>query len=179
MRIKIGGFLEKWSCLTPVPTFLSWSWFVRQFFSRFATLTSSSFAALWATSLHSTSFERSDSYLLGFSLKIGMTALLRYFISAQKCDIYLNLHGHRANQTPLAFIRILERPWSLTQFFDLNQQIYLVLTCFEKKLSHSSSPMLKITNPNYLQISLHHPEFTYLVFYLRFCSIILTSATAE
>ena len=61
----------------------------------------------------------------------------------------------------------IRHPWPLLgfwkglglwpQFFDLNQQIYLVLTCFEKHLSHSSSPTLKITNPNYLQISLHHP----------------------
>ena len=117
MRIKIGGFLEKWSYLTPVPTFSSWRWFVRQFFSRFANLTFSSFAALWVTRLHSTSFERSDSYLLGFSLKIGMTAFLSYFISAQRCDIYLNLRGHRANQTTLAFFRILERSWPLTSTF--------------------------------------------------------------
>ena len=135
LRIKIGGFLEKWSYLTPVPTFSSWRWFVKQFFSRFATLTSSSFATLWAKRLHSTSFERSDSYLVGFSLKIGMTALLKYFISAQKCDIYLNLRGHRANQTPLAFIRILERSWSLTSIFCFESVekclIYLLFKNFE------------------------------------------------
>ena len=117
MRIKIGGFLKNWSYLTPVHTFSSWPWFIRRFFSRCATLTSSSFTVLWATSMHSTSFERSDSYLFGFSLKIGMTALLRYFISAQRCDRYLSLCGHRANRTSLAFFRILERSWSLTSIF--------------------------------------------------------------
>ena len=86
-------------------------------FFRSATLTSSSFAALWATRLHSTSFERSDSYLLGNSSKTGMIALLRYFICAKTCDIYLILCMHRANQTPLAFFRILERSWPLTSIF--------------------------------------------------------------
>ena len=86
-------------------------------FSRSATLTSSSFAVLCATSLHSTSFERSDSYLFGFSLKIGISALFRYFISAQRYVIYLILRVHRANQTPLAFFRILESSWPLTSIF--------------------------------------------------------------
>ena len=72
---------------------------------------------LWATRMHSTSFERSDSYLFGFSLKIGISALFRYFISAQRYVIYLILRVHRANQTPLAFFRILERSWSLTSIF--------------------------------------------------------------
>ena len=89
----------------------------KMIFSRSATLTSSSFAALWATRLHSTSFESPDSYLLGFSLKIGIAAIFSYFISAQRCDIYLILCGHRANQTALAFFRILERFWPLTSIF--------------------------------------------------------------
>ena len=116
-RSKLGVWRINWSYLTLVPTFSSWRWFVRQFFSRFATLTSSSFAALWATRMHSTSFERSDSYLFGFSLKIGISALFRYFISAQRYVIYLILRVHRANQTPLAFFEILERSWPLTSIF--------------------------------------------------------------
>ena len=84
---------------------------------RSALLTSHSLAALCATRMHSTSFERSDSYLLGNRLKIGMTALLRYFICAKRCDIYHILRGHRANQTALAFFRILERSWPLTSIF--------------------------------------------------------------
>ena len=90
---------------------------VIQFFSKTPTLMLSNSTVLWATKMHSTLFERSDSYLLGFSLKIGMTAFLSYFISAQRCDIYLNLRGHRANQTTLAFFRILERSWPLTSTF--------------------------------------------------------------
>ena len=45
------------------------------------------------------------------------------------------------------------------QFFALNQQTYVVPTCFAKKMSHSSPHMVKITKPNYLQILLHHPVF--------------------
>ena len=112
-----GGLKKEMVLLDPGTHFFESTLICKMIFSRSATLTSSSFAALWATRLHSTSFERSDSYLLGFSLKIGMKALFRYFISAQRCDIYLILHGHRANQTPLAFFRILERSWPLTSIF--------------------------------------------------------------
>ena len=90
---------------------------VIQFFSKTPTLMLSNSTVLWATKMHSTSFERSDSYLLGFSLEVGITALLRYFISAQRHDIYLILRGHRANQTALAFFRILERSWPLSSIF--------------------------------------------------------------
>ena len=49
-----GAFLSRCSELfAPVHSFLSRPWFVRQFFTRSAKLTSSSFAALWARSLHS------------------------------------------------------------------------------------------------------------------------------
>ena len=110
-------FFRKMVLLDPGTHFFESSLICKTNFSRSATLTSSSFAAFWATRLHSTSFERSDSYLLRFSLKIGITALLRYFIFAQRCDIYLTFRGHRANQTSLAFFRILERSWPLTSIF--------------------------------------------------------------
>ena len=90
---------------------------LKMIFFRSALLTSRSLAALCATRLHSTSFERSDSYLLGNSSNICMKALLRYFICAKRCDIYHILRGHRANQTALAFFRILERSWPLTSIF--------------------------------------------------------------
>ena len=134
MKIKVGGFFKEWSYLTPVPTFSSWRWFVRQFFSWFVTLTSSSFAALWATRMHSTSFERSDSYLLRFSLKIGISALFRYFISAQRYVIYLILRVHRANQTPLAFFRILESSWPLTSIFCFESADICCVYWFFKKI---------------------------------------------
>ena len=81
------------------------------------TLIFSNSTFLWATRMHSTSFERSDSYLFGFSLKIGISALFRYFISAQRYVIHLIIRVHRANQTPLAFFEILERSWPLTSIF--------------------------------------------------------------
>ena len=90
---------------------------VIQFFSKTPTLMLSNSTVLWATKMHGTLFKRSDSYLLGFSLKIGITALFMYFISAQRCVIYLTLRGHRGNQTTLAFFRILERSWPLTSIF--------------------------------------------------------------
>ena len=110
-------FETKMIPLDPGTHFFESTLICKTIFSRSATLTSSSFAALWATRLHSISFERSDSYLFGFSLKIGITALFRYFISAQKYVIYVILRVHRANQTPLAFFRILERSWPLTSIF--------------------------------------------------------------
>ena len=90
---------------------------VRPFLFQNSSFDLHSFAALWATRLHSTSFKRSDSYLFGNILKIGMTALFRYFICAKRCYIYLILCGHRANQTALAFFRILERSRPLTSIF--------------------------------------------------------------
>ena len=133
MEVKAGVLKEKWSYLTPVPSFSSRPWFVRRFIFRSALLNSHSLAALWATRLHSTSFERSDSYLLGTSLKIGMTALLRYFICAKRCDIYLILRGHRANQTALAFFRILERSWPLTSIFCFESADICCVYLFWKK----------------------------------------------
>ena len=106
------------------------------FFLQNSTLIFSNSTFLWATRLHSTSFERSDSYLLRFSLKIGITALLRYFIFAQRCDIYLTFRGHRANQTPLAFFRILERSWPLTSIFLLWISRYMLcLLVLKRKLA--------------------------------------------
>ena len=107
---------------------------VIQFFSKTPTLMLSNSTVLWATKMHSTLFERSDSYLLGFSLEFGVTALLRYFISAQRHDIYLILHGHRANQTALAFFRILERSWPLTSFFCFESTDIWCVYLFCKKI---------------------------------------------
>ena len=102
----------------------------KMIFSRLTTLTSTNFGALWATRVHSTSFERSDSYLLGNSFKFGVKALLRYFIFAQKCDMYFILCGHRANQKLLAFLGFWIGLIFLPQFFALNQQIYVASTFF-------------------------------------------------
>ena len=99
-------------------------------FSRSPTLTSSSLTALWATRLHSTSFERSDSYLFGFSLEIGITALLRYFISAQRYSIYLILWCTDQIRLPWPFSRFWRSLGLWLQFFALNQQIYVVSTGF-------------------------------------------------
>ena len=112
-----GGLKKEMVLLDPGTHFFESTLICKMTFSRSANLTYSSFAALWATRLHSTSFERSHSYLFGFSWKVGMTALLRYFISAQRYVIYLILRVHRANQTPLAFFRILESSWPLTSIF--------------------------------------------------------------
>ena len=114
LKIKVGGLKKEMVLLDPGTHVFESTLICKTIFSRSANLTSSSFAAFWATRLQSTSFERSDSYLLGFSLEVGITALLKYFISSQRHDIYLILHGHRANQTALAFFRILERSWPLT-----------------------------------------------------------------
>ena len=130
-----GGLKKEMVLLDPGTHFFESTLICKMIFSRSANLTYSSFAALWATRLHSTSIERSDSYLLRFSLKIGITALLRYFIFAQRCDIYLTFRGHRANQTPLAFFRILERSWPLTSIFCFESVekclIYLLFKNFE------------------------------------------------
>ena len=130
-----GGLKKEMVLLDPGTHFFESTLICKMIFSRSANLTYSSFAALWATRLHSTSIERSDSYLLGFSLKMGITALLSYFISPQRCDIYLILWVHRANQTPLAFFRILERSWPLTSGLCLESVekclIYLLCQNFE------------------------------------------------
>ena len=99
-----GGLKKEMVLLDPGTHSYESTLICKMIFSRSAILTNSSFAALWATRLHSTSIERSDSYLLGFSLKIGMTALFMYFISAQRCVIYLTLRGHRGNQTAWPFL---------------------------------------------------------------------------
>ena len=126
-------------------------------FFRSALLTFHSLAALWATRLHSTSFERSDSYLLGNSWKIGMTALL-CTLFLLKVVLYILLYvGTEQIRHPWPFLGFWRGLGLWPQFFALNQQIYVVSTCFEKNLSHSSPHMLKITKPSYLTILLHHP----------------------
>ena len=79
----------KWSYLTPVFIVTSWPWFVKSFF-QICKLHLWQFSALWVTRLHSTLFERSDSYPLGISSNIGMAVL--------------NLIGRRANEPPLTFL---------------------------------------------------------------------------
>ena len=98
------------------------------------TLIFSNSTVLWATRMHSTSFERSDSYLLRFSLKIGISALFRYFISAQRYVIHLIIRVHRANQTPLAFFEILERSWPLTSIFCFESADICCVYWFFKKI---------------------------------------------
>ena len=110
-------FDQKIVLLDPGAHFFESTLICKTILSRSLSLTFSSFAALWATWMYSTSFERSDSYLLGFSLKIGVTALLSWYISAQRYDTYPILCWHRANQTSLAFFKILERSWPVTSVF--------------------------------------------------------------
>ena len=129
-----GGLKKEMVLLDPGTHFFKSTLICKMIFSRSANLTYSSFAALWATRLHSTSIERSDSYLLGFSLKIGMTALFMYFISAQRCVIYLTLRGHRGNQTTLAYFRILERSWPLTSIFCFESADICCVYWFFKKI---------------------------------------------
>ena len=127
-------FETKMILLDPGTHFFESTLICKTIFSRSATLTSSSFAALWATRMHSTSFERSDSYLLRFSLKIGISALFRYFISAQRYVIHLIIRVHRANQTPLAFFEILERSWPLTSIFCFESADICCVYWFFKKI---------------------------------------------
>ena len=128
-----GGLKKEMVLLDPGTHFFESTLICKMIFSRSANLTYSSFAALWATRLHSTSIERSDSYLLGFSLKIGMKELLRYFIFAQRDDIYLNSCGNIANHLPLAFFRILERSWPLTSIFCFESADICCVYLFWKK----------------------------------------------
>ena len=126
-------------------------------FSRSATLTFSSFAVLWATSLHSTSFERSDSYLFGFSLEMGIISLLKGTLILLKDVIYISFYvGTEEIRHPWSFLGFWRGLGLWPQFFDLNQLICELSTWFFKELSHSSPHKLKITKPIYLQISLHH-----------------------
>ena len=129
-----GGLKKEMVLLDPGTHFFESTLICKMIFSRSATLTSSSFAALWATRMHSTSFERSDSYLLRFSLKIGISALFRYFISAQRYVIHLIIRVHRANQTPLAFFEILERSWPLTSIFCFESADICCVYWFCKKI---------------------------------------------
>ena len=72
--------------------------------------------------------------------------------------IYILFHvGTEQIRPPWPFLGFWRGLGLWPQFFYLNQQIYVVTTYFEKKNCHSSPHMLKITKPNYLQISLHHP----------------------
>ena len=68
--------LEKNVLLYPGPHFFESTLIWKTIFSRSPTLTPCSFIALWATRLHCTSFERSNSYLLVFSWKMDVTELL-------------------------------------------------------------------------------------------------------
>ena len=143
--------------LDPGTLFFKSNLICKTIFFRSALLTSHSLAALWATRLHSTSFERSDSYLLGNSWKIGMTALL-CTLFLLKVVIYILLYvGTEQIRHPWPFLGFWRGLGLWPQFFALNQQIYVVSTCFEKNLSHSSPHMLKVTKPNYLKILLYHP----------------------
>ena len=130
---------------------------VRPFLFQNSSFDLHSFAALWATRLHSTSFERSDSYLLGNSWKIGMTALL-CTLFLLKVVLYILLYvGTEQIRHPWPFLGFWRGLGLWPQFFALNQQIYVVSTCCAKKFSHSIPYMLKITKPNYLKILLHQP----------------------
>ena len=63
-EVKVGG--RKENCQLGQPrTRYARGWLNRQIFYRPPTLTFDIFAASWPTRMHSTSFERSDSYLFG------------------------------------------------------------------------------------------------------------------
>ena len=158
-----GGLRKEMVLLDPGTHFFKSTLICKMIFSRSANLTYSSFAALWATRLHSTSIERSDSYLLGFSLKLVWQHFL-CTLFLLKDVIYILLYvGTEQIRHRWPFLGFSRGLGLWPQFFALIQQIYVVSTCFEKKLSHSSPHMLKITKPNYLQILLHHPVLLYRI----------------
>ena len=131
----------------------------KKFFSRTANLISSSFSALWAIRLHSTSIERSDSNLFGISLNIGMAVLFSHYISAQRWDTVWTLFyvGTEQMSHLWPFLGIWKGPCLWPQFFAINQLIYVVFTFIPNSLSHSNPHMLKIMKSNYLTILLHNP----------------------